>query len=262
MKTGFIPTMGALHNGHISLINQSKKDSCFTISSIFVNPTQFNNPADFEKYPNTLSLDINKLEAAGCDLLFIPSHAEIYPDDFVAPHYNLGFIETVYEGKYRPGHFQGVCMVVHRLLEIFNPDILYLGQKDYQQCMVLEKLISLIHSTTKIKICPTLREPDGLAMSSRNIRLSPEQRIKAAELSKALRWLKENIKKGDVRPMLNSGIEQLEKNGFSVDYFATANASTLEEVNNWNGQLKIVAIVAAYLGEIRLIDNLLITYPS
>lgn len=257
-KTGFIPTMGALHDGHISLIRQSKADGYFTICSIFVNPTQFNNLADFEKYPSTLSQDINKLEASGCDLLFLPSRDEIYPLGFEAPHYDLGFLETILEGKYRQGHFQGVCMVVDRLLQIIQPYKLYLGQKDYQQCMVIERLLEITHSKTKIEVCDTLREPGGLAMSSRNLRLSDQQRKQAGQLWKELRHLKENLHKGSLVPQLNNATAALQKAGFEVDYFSVADARSLKPVTNWNGQSKIVALTAAFLGDVRLIDNLIL----
>jgi pantoate--beta-alanine ligase len=139
VKIGFIPTMGALHKGHISLIEKSKSENDITICSIFINPTQFNNPNDFEKYPVTIDADIEKLELNGCDILFMPSVDDIYPENFQKSHFELGYLDSILEGKHRAGHFQGVCMVVKRLLEIVNCDILYLGQKDYQQCMVIKK---------------------------------------------------------------------------------------------------------------------------
>lgn len=255
-KTGFVPTMGAFHEGHISLINRCIADELFTVCSIFVNPTQFNNRSDFEKYPNTIEQDINKLELAGCELLFLPSEDEIYPNGFKAPHYELGFIETVFEGEYRPGHFQGVCMVVHRLLDIVNPDIMYLGQKDYQQCMVIQKLIEITGIKTKLVICDTLRETDGLAMSSRNMRLSPPQRKLAPSIYKELIKLKSDLGKNSLTHLMKSAFNNLESLGFRVDYFAVADARTLAPITNWNGEQKLVALVAAYTGEIRLIDNL------
>ncbi len=197
---GFAPTMGALHAGHISLVKEAKRQNDLVVTSIFVNPTQFNDPEDFKKYPVTIEKDILLFEKAGCDVLFIPAVDDIYPSGTTAlTHYELGFLETILEGKFRPGHFQGVCQVMHRLLEIVLPDNLYLGQKDYQQCMVIKKLIELIGLDNKIKvnICPTLREDDGLAMSSRNTRLDPEDRIRAATISAALRYIKENIKQGN-----------------------------------------------------------------
>ena len=174
-RIGFVPTMGALHPGHISLIKKSKTENPVTVCSIFINPSQFNDPADFKKYPVTIETDIDMLEEADCDALFLPGSEEIYPDGYSnSKLYDIGYLETVLEGKYRPGHFQGVCMVVDRLLDIVQPDQLFLGQKDYQQCMVIKRLLILKGQTDKIglSICPTLREADGLAMSSRNLRLS------------------------------------------------------------------------------------------
>ena len=169
--------MGALHNGHVSLISQSKKKTDITVCSIFVNHAQFNNPDDFEKYPSTIENDILLLEESGCDILFIPSEDEIYPDAASKnKHFELGYLEKVLEGEFRPGHFQGVCLVVERLLNIVEPDFLFLGQKDYQQCLVIKKLISLMQKNIKVIICPILREKNGLAMSSRNLRLNEEEK--------------------------------------------------------------------------------------
>jgi pantoate--beta-alanine ligase len=258
---GFVPTMGALHTGHLSLIAQSKKNNTATISSLFVNPTQFNNTNDFEKYPITIEKDITKLETAGCDVLFLPSVKEIYPDGFnTKNHYNLGYIETVLEGEFRPGHFQGVCMVVHRLLDIVQPDNLYLGQKDYQQCMVIIKLIELIQQDRKIKvvICPTLRESDGLAMSSRNMRLNENERKTAARIYQSLQLVKEKIQPGDLSLLKKKARSMLEEVGFKVDYIEIADAVDLSIADKWDGKQKLVIIAAAFLQEVRLIDNLLI----
>jgi len=260
-EIGFIPTMGALHAGHLSLVEAAKKQNKIVVCSIFVNPIQFNDPQDFKKYPITLEKDILMFEGAGCDVLFIPSVEDIYPKGTNnMEHYDLGFLETVLEGKFRPGHFQGVCLVMGRLLEIVLPDNLYLGQKDYQQCMVIKKLIELIGLEDKVKvnICPTLREEDGLAMSSRNTRLLPDDRIKATTISKALRSLKENLKAGDTKKIKDEAKEMLLQKGFLIDYVEIANADTLELIENWNGKVKVVALAAAFLNNVRLIDNMVI----
>ena len=260
-KIGFVPTMGALHTGHLSLVDAAKKQNKIVICSIFVNPTQFNDPEDFKKYPISLEKDILMFEGAGCDILFIPSVEDIYPNGTNdLAHYDLGFLETVLEGKFRPGHFQGVCLVMERLLEIVLPNSLYLGQKDYQQCMVIKKLIELIGLQDKIKvnICPTLREEDGLAMSSRNTRLLPGDRIKAATISKALRYIKENLKAGHTKKIKDEAKELLLQKGFLIDYVEIANAKTLELVENWDGKQKVVALAAAFLNNVRLIDNMVI----
>ena len=261
LKTGFCPTMGALHAGHLSLIEVCKKKNDVTIASIFVNPAQFNDPTDFEKYPSTLEHDINVLEESGCDVLFLPSVAEIYPGGFAKnKHYELGFLETILEGKYRPGHYQGVCMVMEELLKIVMPHNLYLGQKDYQQCMVIKKLIELMGLSKRIEtnVSATVREPDGLAMSSRNMRLGETERKIATEISKTLFYIREKINPGPIADLKQTAFKKLETKGFKVDYMEIADADNLELMNTWDGKQKIVALLAAYLGEVRLIDNMIL----
>jgi pantoate--beta-alanine ligase len=260
-KIGFVPTMGALHAGHISLVETAEKDNDLTVCSIFVNPTQFNDPKDFEKYPMTLDKDIYMLEGAGCDVVFVPPVSEIYPHGTKQlAQFDLGYIETILEGKYRPGHFQGVSAVVHRLLEIVMPDRLYIGQKDYQQCMVIERVIELAGwaQSIDVVIAPTQREPDGLAMSSRNMRLTVDSRKQAVEISKVLLTVKKELAKKSLDILEKEATETLTNKGFKVDYIAIADAKTLQPVNKWNGKQKLVALAAAYLGEIRLIDNMLL----
>jgi pantoate--beta-alanine ligase len=229
VSIGFVPTMGALHDGHISLINASREENILTVCSIFVNPTQFNDPKDFAKYPLTIEKDIDRLEECGCDVLFFPAVKEIYPEEQQAKqHVELGYLESVLEGKYRPGHFQGVCMVVRRLLEIVNPSRLYMGQKDYQQCMVIGKLIEQMGWSGKLdlRICPTLREKDGLAMSSRNMRLDPGERKKAIVIYETLQMIRSSIRPGGLDLLKENGTKMLEKAGFRVDYVEIANAKT------------------------------------
>ncbi|MBP6215032.1 MAG: pantoate--beta-alanine ligase [Chitinophagaceae bacterium] len=261
ISIGFVPTMGALHTGHLSLIESSIKANPVTVCSIFVNPTQFNDPKDFEKYPITIEKDIELLANAGCDILFLPSVKEIYPDE-LSPSlkYDLGYLERILEGKFRPGHFQGVCMVVHRLLEIVMPDNFYLGQKDYQQCMVIKKLIALIGLSNAIlvNICPTLREPDGLAMSSRNVRLNEDERIKATAIFRNLSFIKENLTTGDLKGLKETAFRNLSEAGFNVDYIEIADANDLSIIDDWDGQKKLVALAAAFMKEVRLIDNILL----
>lgn len=255
---GFVPTMGALHQGHLSLIEQSGKENNLTVCSIFVNPTQFNNPEDFTKYPITIEEDIDKLEKAGCDLLFLPDPEEIYPPGHKKFIYDLGFLETLLEGKYRPGHFQGVCQVVDCLLAIVVPDSLYLGQKDYQQCMVIARLVTLKNIPIRIINCPTLRERDGLAMSSRNLRLNKEQRMVAPVIYQVMLWVQQQIKKGPLADLKSAGRLTLMNAGFKVDYLEIADAGTLESIENWNGKDTPVVLIAAWLNDIRLIDNLVL----
>ncbi|MEO7924879.1 MAG: pantoate--beta-alanine ligase [Chitinophagaceae bacterium] len=258
---GFVPTMGALHSGHISLVETSRQENPFTVCSIFVNPTQFNDPKDFTKYPVTIEKDILLLEAAGCDVLFLPEFSEIYPNGTKQSyHYELGFLETILEGKFRPGHFQGVCMVVHRLLDIVQPSNLYLGQKDYQQCMVITKLVGLIgkQQEIKLRICPTLREAGGLAMSSRNMRLSKEEKETAVLISQSLTMIRQGLLPGNIIAIQQQASTLLEKAGFKIDYVEIADAATLSPVKVWDGKTELVALVAAYLHEVRLIDNMLL----
>jgi len=256
---GFVPTMGALHPGHISLINSSVAGNSLTVCSIFVNPTQFNDKKDFEHYPITLEQDIDMLEKAGCDVLFLPAVSEIYPNGTdTAKQYELGYLETILEGKYRPGHFQGVCAVVDRLLEIVQPHRLYLGQKDYQQCMVIRKMVELTGAATQIEIAPTLRADDGLALSSRNLRLNAEERAVAVKIYESLCFIKREIKNGNLQVLKLRAVNFLTEYGFKVDYVEIADATDLRLTDQWDGRTKLVALIAATLDQVRLIDNMLL----
>lgn len=255
ISIGFVPTMGALHDGHLSLIKRSKNENDVTVCSVFVNPTQFNNPEDFIHYPITIENDVKILTEAGCDLLFLPTVTEVYSKDYVKKHYELGNIENILEGFYRPGHFQGVCQVVDRLLEIIQPHSLYMGQKDYQQCMVIQKLLELTGRTDlNLKICPTQREEDGLAMSSRNLRLNENGRKQALNISKVLNFMKKEINHLPIPEIKDIAVKQLEKDGFLVDYVEISDAKTLEPANSKTNPL--VGLVAASLNNVRLIDNM------
>ncbi|OYU55263.1 MAG: pantoate--beta-alanine ligase [Chitinophagaceae bacterium BSSC1] len=258
-KIGFIPTMGALHNGHISLITNSKSQNLLTVCSIFVNPTQFNDSSDFEKYPQTIESDILALEKVGTDLVFLPDLAQIYPSGTgQQPIYNLGNLENLLEGKYRPGHFQGVCQVVDKLLDLVQPDKLFLGQKDFQQCMVISKLLALKQSQTELVICPTLREPSGLAMSSRNMRLSEIGRQKAAMIFQVLNQIQTKLNtQQPIDQLIEAGKKVLLEAGFErIDYLELVEAQSLEPIAHWEPQKQAVLLIAVYLEGIRLIDNL------
>ena len=289
---GFVPTLGALHEGHISLISISKKSSRITVCSIFINPTQFNDPKDFQKYPVTLEKDIAMLEEAGADVLYLPEVGEVYPGGTKdLETYDLGPLETILEGKYRPGHFQGVCQVMRRLLDVVRPDDLYMGQKDYQQCMVVQRLLGIRGMNTQLHPCPIIREPDGLAMSSRNVRLTPEQRVKATAIYRALLGIKRGWEgdqrewEGDhrvweggdtlVKELTDRARTILEEADFRVDYVEIADPETLEpELGGAQdgatitggtrggaaitGRAKAVALIAAFQGEVRLIDNMVL----
>ncbi|HEY4289701.1 MAG TPA: pantoate--beta-alanine ligase [Puia sp.] len=251
---GFVPTMGALHAGHISLIDISKKTATLTVCSIFVNPTQFNDQKDFLKYPITIEKDIILLENAGVEVLFLPEVDEMYPNGTKdLETYDLGHLETILEGKYRPGHFQGVCQVMRRLLQLVRPDHLFMGQKDYQQCMVVKRLIHLMGWNIIFHAGPIIREADGLAMSSRNVRLSPDERQRATAIYKAL-LSTANATSPDTT--LPNARRMLDDAKFRIDYIAIADAETLEPVEP--GSSGAVALIAAFQGEVRLIDNMIL----
>lgn len=257
-STGFVPTMGALHEGHLELLRRSRAAAGFTVASIFVNPTQFNDPADFAKYPVTLDKDILALELAGCDLLFLPSVADVYPNGTTPEKpFDLGGLDSLLEGAFRPGHFQGVAQVMQRLLELVMPDKLFMGRKDYQQCMVIARLIAQNNWPIELCMIDTVREPSGLAMSSRNMRLSATGKEQATAIHHALQYLRNELKPGPLEPLLRSGREMIEHAGFEkTDYLAIADAQTLEPVTSWDGRQKLVALAAAFLQGVRLIDNM------
>ena len=257
---GFVPTMGALHKGHLSLIIRSKKECKLTICSIFVNPTQFNDKTDFDKYPNTIARDIVMLNDAGCDILFLPSVKEMYPDGFMdATKINFGFIADTLEGEHRPGHFGGMAQVVEKLLKIVKPDKLYMGQTDFQQQLIVKELIMKRKLKARLVTVETMREKDGLAMSSRNVRLDNEARKLAVEISKALKFVKLKVKsqKLKVEELEEAGRKRLQ--GFKeidLEYFEIRNAETLKPVSP--KKEKLVALVAVKIGGVRLIDNMLL----
>lgn len=255
---GFVPTMGALHEGHLSLINESKENSDITVCSIFINPVQFNDMVDFKKYPRTPEKDILMLEQANTDVLFFPSVSDIYPKGTENESaYDLGEIEHLLEGKFRPGHFQGVCRVIQQLINIVEPDTLYLGQKDYQQCLVIKKFLK--EYPVEVSVCATKREENGLALSSRNMRLSDSDKINAAALFKSLQYIADNYKETDMDELIKNAKTIIESNGFSsIDYVEICDKETLQPVRGSNYSAKAVALAAAHLNGVRLIDNMLI----
>ncbi|SFE92428.1 pantoate--beta-alanine ligase [Chitinophaga sp. CF118] len=261
-RIGFVPTMGALHHGHLSLIAKAKETCDLVVCSIFVNPTQFNDPSDFEKYPVTIDNDILQLTDAGTDVLFLPSVQEMYPEGLdVKTHYDFGSLETILEGAHRPGHFQGVGQVVHKLLNLVKPDQLFMGQKDFQQCLIVNRLLKLIDSKAQLVVCPTLREPDGLAMSSRNMRLNATERQNALHIYKALIYVKGNIHKASFSEILNNASNQLKMNGFDVDYIELVSMEEDGSVTfpKATGNRPVYAVIAAreISSDVRLIDNML-----
>jgi len=254
---GFVPTMGALHEGHISLIEKSKSENETTVCSIFINPTQFNNLTDLEKYPVTIDADIEKLITAKTDVLFLPSVEEMYPSGLKnMPIYDIGYLDTILDGKFRPGHFNGVSLIVHKLLIAVKPHKLYLGEKDFQQCLVIKRMIALQNLQVEVITCPTLRDEDGLAKSSRNTRLSAEARAKAPLIYACLVSIKDNVNSTSFQQTQQNWIQKLTENGFDTEYILLANADNLELITEFDESKKMVVLIAAFLDGVRLIDNL------
>jgi pantoate--beta-alanine ligase len=257
---GFVPTMGALHVGHLSLINASKNKTDVTICSIFVNPTQFNDKKDYDKYPIQIDKDLEMLLEAKCDVVFVPTVEEMYPNGTLEKtDVDLGFIGQALDAEHRPGHFEGVLQVVKRLLDIVQPDRLFLGQKDYQQCMVLNRLIEHYQLPIQLVICDTLREADGLAMSSRNMRLNAEERASSVKLSQALFNIKDKIQLQSIPSLIQEQQELLTKDTLiHIEYLTVVNGKTLEPIDVYQKETPLTVLIAAKVGQIRLIDNVII----
>lgn len=255
---GLVPTMGALHKGHIQLIKESISQSDITVCSIFVNPTQFNNHEDLLKYPKQMGEDKQMLIEAGCDVLFAPSVEEMYPKEQKPLNFNFGFLETVLEGAFRPGHFSGVGVVVSKLLNIVQPKYAFFGQKDLQQLAVIKKLVSDLNIRTKIISVPTIRESSGLAMSSRNLRLSVEEKKLAAKLNIAMKELKAKIGSGmPIGGAIDKTKQELQQQkGIELEYLEVVNSDTMAEVTSMVDTDNISVCIAAHIGQVRLIDNL------
>ena len=255
---GLVPTMGALHKGHLSLIEASKAQNDLTVCSIFVNPTQFNNAHDLSIYPRTLEADCEMLESVNCEVVFAPNAHDIYP---TLPNlkFDFGDLERVMEGKFRPGHFNGVGIVVSKLFNIIQPDHAYFGQKDLQQCAIINRLVKDLSHNLKLHICPTQRETDGLAMSSRNRNLTPEQRQTAPEIYKALQKAVELLKgknsSQSVKGFITSQLDNTQ--GIEVEYFEISDFETLQPINELS-EGKTALCIAAFMGKTRLIDNVII----
>jgi pantoate--beta-alanine ligase len=258
---GFVPTMGALHEGHLSLVKRSSEECDITVCSIFVNPAQFNDRNDFEKYARPIESDIQLLLSVDCDVLFFPLADEIYPggiDDLKT--FDLGNLENFLEGKSRPGHFTGVANVIDRFFKIIEPDVMYLGQKDFQQVKVIERLISVTKlQKPRIVMCPIVREASGLAMSSRNVRLAAEQRTNATGISKELFFIKDHWKESDLETLQQQAINRLNTiPGARVDYLEFCDADNFRPVGNWTEAKHIVCVTAVKIGEVRLLDNVIL----
>jgi len=254
---GFVPTMGALHQGHLALIARAKKENDLVVVSIFVNPTQFNNPADLKNYPRTIESDTEQLISAGTDILFFPSVEEMYPPgEQENENYDFGILEMVMEGKHRPGHFKGVAQVVSKLFKIVNPDTAYFGEKDFQQLTIIRELVKKMNSGINIIGCPTVRESDGLAMSSRNALLSEDERKKASAISKALFFIRDNREQLSVADMKQIIKEKIEtETGGEVEYLEIAEEEKLQSISHWDFSKRLRVFTAVRLGKVRLIDN-------
>lgn len=255
---GFVPTMGALHPGHISLIDQSKYENDITVCSIFVNPTQFNDPKDLEKYPRTLESDSRLLVDAHCEVLFYPTVDEIYTKGLKNIHIDLHDLDQVMEGLHRPGHFNGVVQVVHRLLDIVKPDRLYMGQKDFQQFTIIGHMIESLHMPVKLVVCPICREINGLAMSSRNMRLSPQAREVASEIFRTISQVHHLMKSMTPEQVSSHCYETLNHEPFKSEYVEIVNTKTLKPIRVWSSEGSSVICVAVWVEGVRLIDNVIL----
>lgn len=256
-SVGLVPTMGALHDGHISLVEQARRDNDAVVVSVFVNPTQFNNPDDLRTYPRTEDADCRRLEAAGVDFAFIPSVEEMYPEPDTRV-FELGDVAAVMEGAMRPGHFNGVAQVVSRLFAMVNPDRAYFGEKDFQQIAVIRRMVELEKFAIEIVSCPIKRESDGLAMSSRNVRLSARQREVAPNIYRILKESVEAKASGlSLEETKRKVIEEI--NAYpemEVEYYEIVNADDMQPVRDWNDCRQAVGCITVYLGDVRLIDNI------
>lgn len=255
LKVGFVPTMGALHEGHLSLINRAKKENDIVVCSVFVNPIQFNNQTDLEKYPRTPERDIEKLEQAGCDAVFMPTAEEMYPNK-VEDHYDFGDLERVMEGACRPGHFNGVAIVVRKLFEIVTPNRAYFGEKDFQQLAIIKKMVQNLNMNLEIVPCPIIRENDGLAMSSRNVRLNETERAIAPKIFATLNDAiskKVSMTPAEMKEYTLAKYAEIKE--FDVEYVEITDETNLKSLENWNECDHARIFVALQLGPVRLIDN-------
>ena len=255
-KIGFAPTMGALHEGHLSLYKAAKKENDEVISSIFVNPTQFNNPDDFQKYPKTLEKDLELLEKAGVDAVYVPNVEEMYPDGLNSKKYDFDALENEMEGKYRPGHFDGVGTIVEELFRQVQPHNAYFGEKDYQQLAIIKKMVEKTKLPVKIHGVPTLREEDGIAMSSRNVRLTETQRKEATIIYETLTKVKEWFKVISLEEIKQKVTDIFRNSNFELEYFVIADEKTLKETDYFYKDKNYRAFIVAYADTVRLIDNM------
>lgn len=258
LSIGFVPTMGALHEGHLELMRSARQENQLLVVSIFVNPTQFNNPDDLRSYPRTLEKDLKACENVGVDLVFTPSVEEMYPTPDTR-EFDFGNLDKVMEGKFRPGHFNGVAQVVSRLFQMVEPTRAYFGQKDFQQLAIIRAMVRMLSLDVDIVACPTVREEDGLAMSSRNALLSARQRASAPLIAKTLFSAQQQVEKMEVNQLVSWVVSQVNKDPeLEVEYFEVCDVHTLVPVSNWKESDEIVACIAVQVGAVRLIDNIIL----
>ena len=256
---GFVPTMGALHEGHLSLIQHAQHLNELVVVSIFVNPTQFNDKGDLDAYPRTPHKDIDALVKVGCDVLFMPTVDEVYPKDLnLELKLDFGNLDKVLEGEFRPGHFKGVAQVVKRLLDIVQPDDLIMGQKDFQQWSIINSMIKQLNLKVKLRMGETVRENDGLAMSSRNVRLTPENRSKAPLIHQTLSEIKTQIDSKSLDELKQWALSELDVEGFRLEYLEIIDGITLLPIQEVEKHELVVVCIAIWAGDVRLIDNLII----
>lgn len=256
-KVGFVPTMGALHKGHISLLKACKKNNDVAVVSIFVNPTQFNDKEDLKRYPRTVDQDLISLKNNNCDIAFVPDVEEIYPEEDKRV-FNFGYMESVMEGAKRPGHFNGVGQVVSKLFDIVQPHRAYFGMKDFQQIAVIKNMVKQLHSEVEIIPCPIIREDDGLAMSSRNTLLEPDYRKNAPHIYKVLQEATQRTSEMNVKELKTWVVNEINKNPYlEVEYFEIVDDTELHPIHDWKEKKRKIGCVAVYAGKIRLIDNII-----
>jgi pantoate--beta-alanine ligase len=256
IKIGFVPTMGALHEGHLSLVEQAGSQTDFVVVSIFVNPTQFNDKGDLERYPRDLEKDVALLSPTPCKLIFAPGVEDIYPEPDTR-RFDFGALEEVMEGKFRPGHFNGVAQVVSRLFDAVKPDKAFFGEKDFQQLAIISEMVRRMNIPVEIVPCPIVREKDGLAMSSRNMLLSPEQRVNAAHISATLFEAVNKSRELSVQELCKWVTDRINENEYlNTEYFEIVDSMTLQPVKNWNDPGEKVGCIAVHCGKVRLIDNI------
>jgi len=257
LTIGFVPTMGALHEGHLSLFREAKEENDLLVASIFVNPSQFNNKSILEKYPRTLEADLKKLEEEGCNVVFHPSVEEMYPEPDTT-EFDFGNLDKVLEGEFRPGHFNRVASVVKKLFEIIEPDRAYFGLKDFQQLLIIHKMIKDFNIPVELVPCPIVREKNGLAMSSRNELLSKSERKQASLIYKTLKFIKVQAGFQPIHELKNYGEREFKRKNMKLEYFEIVDMYTLEPLTTWLGSKNVITCIAVEVGNVRLIDNIIL----